>query len=142
MVVSSDPAHSLSDSFETELGPDPTAVAEWLWGQEVQAEREMEANWGAVQRWLGSLLADRGVMDIAAEELTVPPGMDELFSLLQIKRHHGSGEFDVVILVQSVQREALLTTRTLIDHALEGLAEAETDAEAEREARVQDIPIE
>jgi arsenite-transporting ATPase len=36
-------------------------------------------------------------MDIAAEELTVPPGMDELFSLLQIKRHHGSGEFDVVI---------------------------------------------
>jgi len=36
-------------------------------------------------------------MDIAAEELTVPPGMDELFSLLQIKRHHTSGEFDVII---------------------------------------------
>jgi arsenite-transporting ATPase len=36
-------------------------------------------------------------MDIAAEELTVPPGMDELFSLLQIKRHHDRGAFDVVI---------------------------------------------
>ena len=36
-------------------------------------------------------------MDIAAEELTVPPGMDELFSLLQIKRHHESDRFDVVI---------------------------------------------
>ena len=36
-------------------------------------------------------------MDIAAEELTVPPGMDELFSLLQIKRHHESGEFDAII---------------------------------------------
>ena len=36
-------------------------------------------------------------MDVAAEELTVPPGMDELFSLLQIKRHHQSGEFDAVI---------------------------------------------
>jgi arsenite-transporting ATPase len=57
----------------------------------------MERNWGAVQRWLGDLLADRGVMDIAAEELTVPPGMDELFSLLQIKRHHASGEFDVIV---------------------------------------------
>ena len=57
----------------------------------------MEANWGAVRRWLGALLAERGVIDIAAEELTVPPGMDELFSLLQIKRHHESGEFDVVI---------------------------------------------
>ncbi len=57
----------------------------------------MEQNWGSVQRWLGELLTDRGVMDIAAEELTVPPGMDELFSLLQIKRHHDSGEFDAVI---------------------------------------------
>ena len=36
-------------------------------------------------------------MDIAAEELTVPPGMDELFSLLQIKRHHESGQFDLII---------------------------------------------
>jgi arsenite-transporting ATPase len=97
IVVSTDPAHSLSDSLETDLGPDPTEVGERLWGQEVQAEREMEANWGAVQRWLGRLLADQGVMDIAAEELTVPPGMDELFSLLQIKRHHQSGRFDAVI---------------------------------------------
>ena len=97
VILSTDPAHSLSDSLEAELGADPTPIGELLWGQEVQAEREMEANWAAVQRWLGSLLADRGVMDIAAEELTVPPGMDELFSLLQIKRHHESGEFDAVI---------------------------------------------
>ena len=97
VIVSTDPAHSLSDSLEAPLGPDPTPVSERLWGQEVQAEREMEANWGAVQRWLGAVLASRGVMDITAEELTVPPGMDELFSLLQIKRHHGSGEFDAVI---------------------------------------------
>jgi arsenite/tail-anchored protein-transporting ATPase len=97
VVLSTDPAHSLSDSFERDLGADPTPVADGLWGQEVEAEREMEANWGAVQRWLGSLLADRGVMDIAGQELTVPPGMDELFSLLQIKRHHVSGDFDLVI---------------------------------------------
>jgi arsenite-transporting ATPase len=97
IVLSTDPAHSLSDSFALELGAEPTPIGEHLWGQEVQAEREMEANWGAVQRWLGNLLAERGVMDIAAEELTVPPGMDELFSLLQIKRHHESGEYDAVI---------------------------------------------
>ena len=97
IVLSTDPAHSLSDSLEAELGPDPTPVSPLLWGQEVQAEREMEANWGRVQAWLGALLADRGVMDIAAEELSVPPGMDELFSLLQIKRHHDSGDYDAVI---------------------------------------------
>ena len=94
VVLSTDPAHSLSDSFETQLSGEPTQIAPGLWGQEVQAQREMEQNWGAVQRWLGTLLADRGVMDIAAEELTGPPGVDELFSLLQIKRHH---EFDAVI---------------------------------------------
>src|SRR5918998_1004619 len=43
------------------------------------------------------VLSERGVDGIAAEELTVPPGMDELFSLLQIKRHHEEGEFDCVI---------------------------------------------
>ena len=97
VVLSTDPAHSLSDSFETPLGPDPTVVGELLWGQEVHAQREMEGNWGRVQQWLASLLADRGVMDIAAEELTVPPGMDELFSLLQIKQHHEAGDFDAII---------------------------------------------
>jgi arsenite-transporting ATPase len=97
IVLSTDPAHSLSDSLELELGADPTPAGPNLWGQEVQAQREMEANWGKVQGWLGQLISERGVMDIAAEELTVPPGMDELFSLLQIKRHHESGDFDVVI---------------------------------------------
>jgi arsenite/tail-anchored protein-transporting ATPase len=97
VVLSTDPAHSLSDSFESELGAEPTPIADNLWGQEVQAQREMERNWGAVQQWLGDLLADRGVMEIAAEELTVPPGMDELFSLLQIKRHRESEVFDVIV---------------------------------------------
>jgi arsenite-transporting ATPase len=97
VVMSTDPAHSLSDSLETELGPLPVAVGDNLWAQEVQAETEMERHWQAVQRWLGGLLSDRGVDRILAEELTVPPGMDEIFSLLQLKAHHESGEFDVVV---------------------------------------------
>src|SRR4051794_11177831 len=97
VVLSTDPAHSLSDSLESELGGDPTPVAPNLFGQEVQAQEEMERNWEAVQDWLGELLAERGIDRISAEELTVPPGMDELFSLLQIKRHHDAGEFDCVV---------------------------------------------
>ena len=61
------------------------------------AMRAKISNWASVQEWLGRLLAARGVLGVAAEELTVPPGMDELFSLLQIKRHHDSGEFDAII---------------------------------------------
>lgn len=97
IVLSTDPAHSLSDSLETELGSEPTPCGKQLFGQEVQAQQEMERHWEAVQDWLGELLAQRGVDRISAEELTVPPGMDELFSLLQIKRHHEEGEYDAII---------------------------------------------
>jgi arsenite/tail-anchored protein-transporting ATPase len=97
IVISTDPAHSLSDSLETELSGTPTECATLLWGQEVQAQEEMEHHWEAVQSWLGELLAERGVDPISADELTVPPGMDELFSLLQIKEHHASGAYDVIV---------------------------------------------
>src|ERR687897_1870792 len=97
IVLSTDPAHSLSDSLETDLLSRPTPVGESLWGQEVQAQEEMERHWDAVSGWLGELLAERGVDPISADELTVPPGMDELFSLLQIKAHHETGDYDAII---------------------------------------------
>src|SRR5215216_6194255 len=97
VVLSTDPAHSLSDSLEVELGSEPTPAGPSLFGQEVQAQAEMERNWDGVQEWLGDLLAERGIDRISAEELTVPPGMDELFSLLWIKRHHEEGEFDCLV---------------------------------------------
>src|SRR5215213_10021451 len=97
IVVSTDPAHSLADALQVPLGAQPTAVGEHLWAQQVAAQDELESNWSAVQEWLGEMLVERGVDRISAEELTVPPGMDELFSLLQIKRHHEDGRFDVVI---------------------------------------------
>ena len=97
VVLSTDPAHSLSDSFEAELGSSPTPCGDNLWGQEVQAQEEMERHWEAVQDWMGEMLAERGVDRITADELTVPPGMDELFSLLQIKRHHETGDYDTIV---------------------------------------------
>src|SRR3954470_18956287 len=97
VVLSTAPAHSLGDALEAALGPAAERVGERLWAQQVSAQDELERNWSAVQEWLGELLVERGVDRISAEELTVPPGMDELFSLLQIKRHHEDGRFDVVI---------------------------------------------
>ena len=50
-----------------------------------------------MQDWLGGVLMERGVDRIAAEELTVPPGGDELFSLLALKAHAESGHWDVIV---------------------------------------------
>src|ERR671936_477334 len=97
LVISTDPAHSLSESLEVELSAEPQPAGRRLWGQEVKAQEEMERHWSGVQDWLGELFVERGVDRISAEELTVPPGMDELFSLLQIKRHHEEGRFGCVI---------------------------------------------
>jgi arsenite-transporting ATPase len=79
------------------VGGEPTPVGDRLHAQQVQAQDELERHWSAVSDWLGGLLMERGVGRIAAEELTVPPGGDELFSLLELKRHAESGEYDAVI---------------------------------------------
>ena len=97
LVISTDPAHSLAESLSAELGADPVKAGDNLWGQEVKAQDEMERHWSGVQEWLGELLIERGVDRISAEELTVPPGGDELFALLRLQSHNESGEWDVVI---------------------------------------------
>jgi arsenite-transporting ATPase len=97
LVFSTDPAHSLADALERPLGGEPTEVDERLFGQQVSAQDEMEGNWAAMQDWLGEILMSQGVDRISAEELTVPPGADELFSLLQLKRHHESGDWDAIV---------------------------------------------
>jgi arsenite/tail-anchored protein-transporting ATPase len=97
LVLSTDPAHSLAESLQSAVGAEPTAIGDGVWAQQVQAQDELERNWSAAQEWLGGVLAERGVERIAAEELTVPPGADELFSLLQLKRHAESGEWDAIV---------------------------------------------
>src|SRR4051812_3431179 len=97
IVLSTDPAHSLAESLETAVGGSPTDVGGGLFAQQVQAEDELEHHWSAVSGWLGGVLMERGVDQIAAEELTVPPGGDELFSLLVLKGHVESGEWDAIV---------------------------------------------
>ena len=97
LIVSTDPAHSLADVLCAELAPEPRLVEGRLYAQQVVAEAELERHWAAVQDWLGELLMRRGIDRISAEELTVPPGLDELFSLLEIRRHHDEGDFDAIV---------------------------------------------
>jgi arsenite-transporting ATPase len=97
LVISTDPAHSLSESLEVELSADAAPAGDRLWGQEVKAQEEMERHWAGVQEWLGELFMERGLDRISAEELTVPPGMDELFSLLRLQAQHESGEWDAIV---------------------------------------------
>ncbi|GAB4464490.1 MAG: TRC40/GET3/ArsA family transport-energizing ATPase [Elainellaceae cyanobacterium] len=98
LVLSTDPAHSLADSFDMELGHDPRQVKPKLWGAELDALMELEGNWGAVKRYITQVLQARGLEGVEAEELAILPGMDEIFSLVRMKRHYDEGDYDVLII--------------------------------------------
>ncbi|MBD2182186.1 TRC40/GET3/ArsA family transport-energizing ATPase [Aerosakkonema funiforme] len=98
LVLSTDPAHSLADSFDLELGHEPRLVRPNLWGAELDALVELEQNWGAVKRYITQVLQARGLEGVQAEELAILPGMDEIFGLVRMKRHYDEGEYDVLII--------------------------------------------
>ncbi|MCU0524699.1 MAG: TRC40/GET3/ArsA family transport-energizing ATPase [Elainella sp. Prado103] len=98
LVLSTDPAHSLADSFDLEMEHAPRLVRPNLWGAELDALMELESNWGAVKRYITQVLQARGLEGVEAEELAILPGMDEIFSLVRMKRHYDEGEFDVLII--------------------------------------------
>lgn len=107
IVLSTDAAHSLGDSLGVELRAEPIQIQQNLWAQEINALHELEASWGTVQRYLTDLLAWQGAEHIAQGELSVVPGTEELFSLLQIKRHHDEGLYDVVVVDAAPTGETL-----------------------------------
>lgn len=98
LVISTDPAHSLSDSIGVQLKSQPTKIAENLWGQEVNVLDEIREHWGELQKYMSSLLITKGFEDIVADELAIAPGMEELSSLFQLNQYAKSGEFDVIII--------------------------------------------
>ena len=97
IVVSTDPAHSLADAFDVTLGSEPSEVAPHLWGQQLDATERLEEAWGDIQTYLRELLGWAGVDGIEAEELSVLPGLDELFALADIRELASSGAWDVVV---------------------------------------------
>jgi len=97
LVMSTDPAHSLGDAFGVALGDEPTEVVPGLEGQQIDAQRRLEAHWGTVRDYLAELFDWSGADGIAAEELVVFPGMDELFALAEVQDHVASRRYDVIV---------------------------------------------
>ncbi len=97
LVMSVDLAHSLADSLDVRLDTEPKKVGENLWAQEVNALHELERHWGEMQRYISTVLAARGVDDLVAEESSTLPGLEELTSLIKLRQHAESGEYDVIV---------------------------------------------
>jgi arsenite-transporting ATPase len=97
LIMSTDPAHSLADSFDVELGSESREVAPNLWAEQIDAQDRLEANWREIQEYMVSLMNWAGVDTIQAEELSVLPGLDEIFSLIDVKRYVDAAEHDLLV---------------------------------------------
>ena len=97
LVMSTDQAHSLGDSFDIKLGKEPVKIMDRLWGLEIDSVYESEKSWGNIREYFKELLTLKGGSGIEVEELLVFPGLEELFSMFKILEVYESGEYDTLI---------------------------------------------
>src|SRR5690349_5961236 len=97
LVISTDTAHSLGDSLDVKIGPEPVQILENLWAQEVDARYSMDKYWGKIQSYLTAFFSKQRAEEIVAEEVTIIPGLEEGAALLWINEFFQKGEFDVLI---------------------------------------------
>ena len=97
VVMSTDPAHSLGDSFDRELGTEATEVARNLLAHEVSSLHEMQRHWARLHEYAVEVFSTQGLDEVLADEVANPPGMDEVASLMWIKHYAQRGEHDVLI---------------------------------------------
>jgi arsenite-transporting ATPase len=97
LVLSTDPAHSLADAFDYPLDSTERCITGTLYGQQLDAAERLEEAWGDIQAYLVDVLHWAGVDGIEAEELAVIPGLDEIFSLSDLKSYADSGAWEVIV---------------------------------------------
>lgn len=97
LVMSTDQAHSLGDSFDMEIGREETKIAEHLYALEIDTVYESEKSWGNIKDYFKQLLTLKGGSGIEVEELLVFPGLEELFSMFKILEVYESGAYDTII---------------------------------------------
>lgn len=107
LVMSTDPAHSLSDAFDAPVGPEPREMASGVWAQEIDYTAILEDNWAEIQAYISTVFEWQGANSLAAEELALLPGMDELFGLLMVRRHHREESYDALLVDAAPTGETL-----------------------------------
>ncbi len=101
LVVSTDPAHSLGDALEAELGGEPVELpvdgGAGLFAAHIDTRALLDSSWGRLQGHLRTVLAGAGVDELVADELTVLPGVEDLLALAEVRRAAESGPWEVVV---------------------------------------------
>ena len=98
LLMSTDPAHSIADAFNVELTSDASEVTTNLWAEQIDPQKRLEENWRDIQEHVVAVLNWAGLAEVEAEELSIIPGLDELFALADVKRHHDDDPYDALVI--------------------------------------------
>jgi arsenite-transporting ATPase len=107
LVISTDPAHSLSDALDVELQPEPTPVRPNLWGQEFDVYYSMQKYWNNMRHLMRAIFRWQGVDNVVAEELSVLPGMEEASAFLWLEKYYQEDEYDLIVIDSAPTGETL-----------------------------------
>jgi arsenite/tail-anchored protein-transporting ATPase len=107
LVISTDPAHSLRDSFDVEIGPEPKKIMKNLYAQEIDVFYSVDKYWGKLTGYIQSLFNWMKVDDVLAEEFSIFPGMEEVSCFLWVYSHFREGDYDVIIVDSAPTGETL-----------------------------------
>jgi arsenite-transporting ATPase len=97
LAVSTDPAHSLGDALEADLGGEPVELEAGLCAAHIDTRALLDDSWGRLQVHLRTMLSGAGVDELVADELTVLPGVEELLALAEVRRAAETGLWEVVV---------------------------------------------
>ncbi len=107
LIISTDPAHSLSDALDLELSPEPTEIAPNLFAQEFDVYYSMQKYWNNMRNLMNTIFRWRGVKGVVAEELSVLPGMEEASAFLWLEKYYREGTYDVIVIDSAPTGETL-----------------------------------
>jgi len=108
LLISSDPAHTLTDAFAMpDLGYEPKEILTNLHALQIDPLMEMNKQYTTILSYMASLFHTRGIDETLAYELAMLPGMTQLFSLLKVEEVARTKAFDTVVLDMAASGEAL-----------------------------------
>jgi len=98
LVVSTDPAHSLADSFKQKIGSDVVKLKKNLYGLEIDPEKAMQEYKEKFAPQMEKLGALEGLgLEDTFDVVGMTPGIDEIASFDRFLRFMGSKEYDIII---------------------------------------------
>ncbi len=108
LILSSDPAHTLSDAFIIkDIGNEPIKVADNLYALQIDPVIEMSRHFKPILSYLASSYFSKGIDETLSYEMAMLPGMTQLFSLLKIEESIRQSDYDAIVLDMPASGEAL-----------------------------------